>query len=100
VRSVDGLVHDDFVRDSLGAIQVPTAILFGGDDRLIPNPFLHGGKARDVMAYGAANIQGSTLVELEGCGHSVQLDCPAAYNAALQRFLAGLGSAGGASAPQ
>jgi pimeloyl-ACP methyl ester carboxylesterase len=100
VRSVDGLVHDDFVRDSLSRITVPTAILFGGDDRLIPNPFLHGGKARDVMAYGHANIKGSTLVELEGCGHSVQLDCPEAYNAALQRFLTGLGSAGGASAPQ
>ncbi|MBF5043581.1 alpha/beta hydrolase [Aggregicoccus sp. 17bor-14] len=92
VRSVDGLVHDDFVRDSLSRIQVPTTILFGGDDKLIPNPFMHGGYARDVMAYGQAGIRGSTMVELAGCGHSVQLDCPEQYNAALRRFLEGLGA--------
>lgn len=87
VRSVSGLVHNDFVRDRLEQLKVPTAILFGGDDRLIPNAFLHGGRARDLMAPAAARIPGSTLVELEGCGHTVQMDCPEAYNAALQRFL-------------
>ena len=91
VRSVQGLVHTDFIRDNLENLKVPTAILFGGADRLIPNPFLHGGSARDVMAPAAARIPHATLVELEGCGHSVQLDCPEAYNAALERFLKTLG---------
>ncbi len=92
VRSVHGLSNNDFVRGSLGQVTVPTLIVFGANDRLIPNPFLHGGVARDVMAYGHANIRGSELVELERCGHSVQLDCPEEYNAAVGRFLEALKS--------
>jgi pimeloyl-ACP methyl ester carboxylesterase len=87
VRTVNGLAHNDFVRDNLGRIQAPTIIVFGEDDRLIPNPFMHGGWARDVMEYGHAGIQGSQLVGLDRCGHSVQLDCPQEYNEAVSAFL-------------
>jgi pimeloyl-ACP methyl ester carboxylesterase len=87
VRTVDGLAHDDFVRDSLGKIQAPAIIVFGEDDRLIPNPFLHGGRAREIMEYGHAGIRGSELVGLDRCGHSVQLDCPQEYNEAVSAFL-------------
>jgi pimeloyl-ACP methyl ester carboxylesterase len=87
VRTVDGLAHNDFVRDSLGHIQAPTIIVFGENDRLIPNPFMHGGRAREIMSYGHAGIRGSELVGLDRCGHSVQLDCPEEYNAAVSAFL-------------
>ena len=87
VRTVNGLAHNDFVRDSLGNIQAPTIIVFGEDDRLIPNPFMHGGRAREVMEYGHVGIKGSELVGLDRCGHSVQLDCPQEYNAAVSAFL-------------
>jgi pimeloyl-ACP methyl ester carboxylesterase len=87
VRTVNGLAHNDFVRDNLGRIQAPTIIVFGEDDRLIPNPFMHGGWARDVMEYGHAGIKGSQLVGLDRCGHSVQLDCPQEYNEAVSAFL-------------
>jgi pimeloyl-ACP methyl ester carboxylesterase len=87
VRTVNGLAHNDFVRDNLGRIQAPAIIVFGEDDRLIPNPFMHGGWARDVMEYGHAGIKGSQLVGLDGCGHSVQLDCPQEYNEAVSAFL-------------
>jgi pimeloyl-ACP methyl ester carboxylesterase len=99
VRSVDGLAHDDFVRDSLGHIHAPTIIVFGKNDRLIPNPFMHGGWARDIMEYGHENIRGSQLVELDGCGHSVQLDCPQEYNATVSTFLKNL-PASGSEAPK
>jgi pimeloyl-ACP methyl ester carboxylesterase len=90
VRSVQGLANNDFVRESLDKVTVPTLIVFGEDDRLIPNPFLHGGTAREVMEYGHANIRGSTLVGLLKCGHSVQLDCPEEYNTAVSGFLSAL----------
>ncbi|MBE2249435.1 MAG: alpha/beta hydrolase [Myxococcus sp.] len=90
VRAVDGLTHNDFVRDSLAKVQARTLIVFGEDDRLIPNPFLHGGRARKVMEYGAAKIAGSTLVGLPGCGHTVQMDCHEPYNAQVLAFLDGL----------
>jgi pimeloyl-ACP methyl ester carboxylesterase len=96
VRTVNGLAHNDFVRDSLHRVSVPTLIIYGEDDRLIPNPFLHGGEVGDIMRYGHENIPGSKLVGLERCGHTVQMDCPQDYNAQVLAFLEGLESGGGA----
>jgi pimeloyl-ACP methyl ester carboxylesterase len=87
VRSVDGLTHNDFVRDNLKSIAVPALIIFGEDDRLIPNPYLHGGRARGVMEWGAAQLPSAKLIGLKGCGHTVQMDCPDDYNPAVQEFL-------------
>lgn len=87
VRTVRGLARNDFVRDNLHRVTVPTLIVYGTDDRLIPNPFLHGGEARDIMEYGASRIPGAKLVPLKGCGHTVQLDCPQRFNEAVLPFL-------------
>ncbi|MCP3136779.1 alpha/beta fold hydrolase [Pyxidicoccus xibeiensis] len=87
VRTVKGLAHNDFVRDNLHRVTVPTLIVYGTDDRLIPNPFLHGGEARDIMEYGASRIPGARLVPLQGCGHTVQLDCPARFNEVVLPFV-------------
>ncbi len=87
VMSVRGLSHTEMVRQNLGKIGVPVVIVFGEDDRLIPSPFLHGGRARDLMEEGQRGIRGAELVGLAGCGHSVQLDCPDGFNAAAASFL-------------
>ncbi|WP_164011161.1 alpha/beta fold hydrolase [Pyxidicoccus trucidator] len=87
VRTVKGLARNDFVRDNLHHVSVPTLIIYGTDDRLIPNPFLHGGEAREIMEYGASRIPGAKLVPLQGCGHTIQLDCPARFNEAVLPFL-------------
>jgi pimeloyl-ACP methyl ester carboxylesterase len=86
VLSVRGLTRTELTRQNLGAIAVPTIILYGSDDQLIPNPFMHGGRTRAIMEHGRA-IPGARLVELRGCGHTVQLDCPVEYNAAVAAFL-------------
>lgn len=86
--SVRGLSFTDLVRQNLGEIDVPVLIVYGGDDALIPNPFLHGGRTGDIMEFGHGGIPGSKIVPLAGCGHSVQLDCPASFNAAVEAFLA------------
>lgn len=90
VKSVHGLAHDDFVREHLDKVAVPTLIIHGDSDRLIPNPFLHGGTTREIMAYGHERIPQSTLVTLERCGHMVQMDCARAYNVEVRKFLVGL----------
>ena len=87
VKSVRGLANNDFVRKNLGKVKAPTLIVHGDRDRLIPNPFMHGGTTRSIMEYGHENIRGSTLVTLEGCGHMVQMDCSAEYNATVRGFL-------------
>ncbi len=88
VRTVEGLTRNDFVRDNLDRVKVPTLIIYGNEDRLIPNPYLHAGHVSEIMAYGHSKIAGSKLVELAGCGHTIQLDCPAEYNTAVAAFLA------------
>ncbi len=90
VKTVAGLADDDFVRKSLGDVKAPTIILYGDSDELIPNPFLHGGFTSSIMRYGHEHIPGSTLVQLSGCGHTIQMDCPREYNEAVVAFLAGL----------
>lgn len=90
VKTVFGLAENDFVRTSLDKIKVPTIILYGDRDELIPSAFLHGGFTSSIMRYGHERIKGSKLTELSGCGHTVQMDCPAAYNKAVIEFLAGL----------
>jgi pimeloyl-ACP methyl ester carboxylesterase len=92
VRSVQGLTHNDFVRQSLGQVMAPTLVVYGDSDRLIPNPFMHGGRPGDVFEKGARAIPGAKAVALEVCGHAVQLDCPAEYNAAVGAFLEQLGA--------
>ena len=87
VRSVHGLLDNEFVRTNLGRVEVPAFIIHGDSDRLIPNRFLHAGFTRDIMEYGRASIPNATLIELSGCGHTVQMDCVAAYNAEVEKFL-------------
>lgn len=90
VRTVAGLAHDDFVREELANVHAPTVIIYGTSDRLIPNAYLHGGLTKWVMEKGHQAIAGSELVELAGCGHTVQLDCSDGFNQALFSFLAKL----------
>lgn len=87
VKSVHGLARNSFVRENLDQIRVPTLIVFGTFDRLIPNPFLHGGDTESLMKDGQSKIDGASLVELEKCGHMVQMDCPDEYNRAVLAFL-------------
>jgi pimeloyl-ACP methyl ester carboxylesterase len=90
VRSVDGLAHNDFVRDSLGKIETPTLIALGQEDRLIPNPYLHGGWARTEFSWGAAQIKGSQLVGFDHCGHLLMMDCHDELNPKMFEFIAAL----------
>jgi pimeloyl-ACP methyl ester carboxylesterase len=69
------------VMAKLGAVRVPTLVVVGRDDRLTPPKY---------AAWLAATIAGARLVEVPAAGHFVQLEQPAAVNAALRAFLATL----------
>lgn len=89
VKSIHGLLDTDFTRASLFRVQVPTLIVHGDQDRLIPNPFMHGGESREIMEFGRRGIKDAKLVTLRGCGHTVQMDCSPDYNEAVANFLKG-----------
>lgn len=65
-------------RSALGRIAVPTLVLSGSKDRNAPAA---------MMAKMATYIPSAEYVELEGAGHLVNLERPATFNAALDRFL-------------
>jgi 3-oxoadipate enol-lactonase len=65
-------------RNALKNIAVPTLVLSGSRDKNAPAP---------MMAKMATYIPSAAYVELEGAGHLVNLERPAAFNSALDSFL-------------
>jgi 3-oxoadipate enol-lactonase len=66
------------LRHALKNIKVPTLVLSGSRDNNAPAP---------MMAKMAGYIPAAAYIEIEGAGHLVNLERPAAFNAALDRFL-------------
>jgi 3-oxoadipate enol-lactonase len=62
----------------LAAIQVPTLVVTGAADGLIPG---------EEAALMAGSVPGARLVVLPGAGHLANLEAPGAFNAALREFL-------------
>jgi pimeloyl-ACP methyl ester carboxylesterase len=88
-RDASGLAHaargmltqrDDSVIASLDAVTVPSLVLVGSND----TNFL---AATDYMA---RKMPGARKVVIEGAGHAANLHQPAAFNQAMESFLAGL----------
>lgn len=90
VKAVHGLLDTDFTRGNINQITVPVMIVYGTHDRLIPNRFMHPGPTAEVMNYGHNAIKGSVLHALDGCGHTLQIDCSTRFNEHLDTFLEGL----------
>ncbi|MCS6809350.1 MAG: alpha/beta hydrolase [Bacteroidota bacterium] len=88
VQCVQAMVNEPVI-DYLDQIMQPTLILYGENDNLIPNPFLHGGKTELVARVGASRIPNSTLVMVPRCGHFVQFDQSEIVNNEIRRFLHG-----------
>lgn len=79
---------DHPVADRLGAIAVPTLVVFGTDDRMIPNPVFTGGTTKRIADQAGAAIPGARVVLLPGAGHTVHHDDPDGFHAAVDPFLA------------
>ena len=67
------------LRDALPSIDVPTLLVYGGDDVRAPMP---------VAEAMHEAIAGSTLVVLPGAGHVCNLEQPDQFNALVRSFLA------------
>ena len=83
-RAVNGVILREPVTEELARIVAPTLVIVGDEDvATVP------AKARRI----AAGIANSSLVVIAGAGHSSTVEQPAAVNAAIEGFLAGVGSA-------
>jgi pimeloyl-ACP methyl ester carboxylesterase len=78
-RIVDAIARGDSALDArLSGVNVPTLVVWGRGDRLIP--LADGIRLRDA-------IRGARLVVLERCGHEPQVECPQRFDDVLIRFL-------------
>jgi pimeloyl-ACP methyl ester carboxylesterase len=85
-RSVAAMIEGP-VYDRLDQIKVPTLVIYGEEDWLIPNPILHGGYTVDVAEGGVARFPDAELVMIPKGGHMVQFERSQEVNQALDSFL-------------
>jgi len=87
-RSVAGMLEGD-VRDRLGEIDVPTLVLFGAGDRLIPNQYLHADMTTtDVAERAREALPNATVQLVDEAGHLLMLERPDVFRKSLRSFLA------------
>jgi pimeloyl-ACP methyl ester carboxylesterase len=79
------------VRHVLAAIRVPTLLLHGTEDEVVPV---------EVARYMAERIPGAQLVEIPGAGHLAVGPSSASISAEVERFLSGLWESGGWDEPE
>ncbi len=77
--ALNAVIHHD-IRDRLADIEIPTLILWGFDDPIVP--------VRAAVSY-HRRIPRSRLEIFERTGHVPQLERPSRFNAILDDFLAG-----------
>jgi len=75
------------VYDKLENISQPTLIVFGENDALIPNPYLHGGFTQEIAEIGEEKITDSELLMVPESGHFVQFEKADKVNKAILEFL-------------
>jgi len=76
------------VYDQIGGIDVPTLVLFGAGDKLIPNRFLHPDQLPETIAESAREAMPEAEVELiEDAGHLVMVERPDRFKERVRQFL-------------
>jgi pimeloyl-ACP methyl ester carboxylesterase len=69
---------EDALGDEMKTLQIPTLVVWGRDDPIIPL------RVGEVLA---ADIPGAQKLVLDGCGHRPPSACASAFNAAVSQFL-------------
>jgi pimeloyl-ACP methyl ester carboxylesterase len=85
-NSVRGML-DEPVHADLHRLGVPTLILFGDSDKLIPNPVLHRGTAADLVRAELPRMPNTRFEELRNAGHLAQFEAADAWNRAVLDFV-------------
>ena len=85
-KNVQAMI-DGYVWDSLDHISQETLILWGENDELIPNRFLHAGWTKDIAQIGMERIPNNETMLFPKCGHFVQFEKSDETNMAILNFM-------------
>ncbi len=85
-RCVQGMVNEPVIRD-LPQLNVPTLVVFGEADKLIPNRYLHGGSTEKIGERALKYIRHSELFMVKKAGHFVMFEKADEVNAKMIEFM-------------
>jgi pimeloyl-ACP methyl ester carboxylesterase len=86
-QGIKGMLNEP-VFDRLPQLNTPTLIIYGNQDRLIPNSYLHAGFTTKKIGISAQeNIPNSTLKMVDKAGHFANFDQPDKVNELILNFL-------------
>lgn len=83
-RAVYGML-DHPVNQELENIKVPTHVIFGVKDMLIPNRFFHQAMTTEQVANIGQKIPQVNIQLIEAAGHMLQMDQPDRFNQAIKQ---------------
>ncbi|GAA4843215.1 alpha/beta hydrolase [Algivirga pacifica] len=85
-RSVKGMLTEPVI-DKLGGISLPTLMIFGEQDNLIPNRYLNPGTTKEVALFGASMIPNCKMVLIDKAGHFVGYEKATEVAAEITSFI-------------
>ncbi|MEP0861816.1 MAG: alpha/beta fold hydrolase [Ignavibacterium sp.] len=85
-NSISGMIEQP-IFERLKEINQHTLVIFGKNDSLIPNKYLHKTTTEEIAKSGCAEIPHSNLFLLDECGHFAQIEKSEQVNQAIKNFL-------------
>lgn len=85
-RSVRAMVKGP-VFDRLPELTAPVLVVFGDEDKLIPNQILHAGTTAEIARRGVERLPNARLILIPRAGHMLQIERPREWTRALRDFL-------------
>jgi len=86
VKSVKGMLYEP-ISKKLKNLSVPTLIIFGTNDNLIPNKFFHNLKPAEIFKIGLQQIKDCKLQPVKNTGHLVYIEKANEVNKILLNYL-------------
>jgi len=86
MQSIEAMI-DEPTADFLTDLTIPTTIIYGKYDGLIPNRYLNPGFPSSVFEKGDRLIPNSTLIEIDEAGHMIMIEKPEEFNRAVLQTL-------------
>jgi pimeloyl-ACP methyl ester carboxylesterase len=84
--SIKGMLEEPVI-ELVQLIKVPTLIVYGKEDALIPNKLLHHLTTEKVAQHGAKRMSNAKLLMLPDCGHFLQWEKPDELNREIIMFV-------------
>ncbi len=71
----------------LGSLNQPVLMMYGGNDKQIPNKMIHQGSTEEIAKSAASKINNCKLMVIPDCGHFLQFEKAELFNSTVSEFI-------------